>query len=103
LSVRIRAGSGGGAQSKIRDPGFRRRHGVRFWHQQSASVHLTINEGALEVKNGEKMYRVNVAGDLTLDGVRRGVSPDAEVVAGGTLKLNDELKRGYFILGCRQD
>jgi hypothetical protein len=90
---------------------------------------LTINEGALEVKNGEKMYRVNVAGDLTLDGVRRGVSPDAEVVAGedtqraqdsfsllqpeyrlkfayvagGTLKLNDELKRGYFILGCRQD
>lgn len=80
-------------------------------------------------KTGENMYRVNVAGDLTLHGITRGTGLDAQVVvgeetirsqgsfslmqsdyglkvasvAGGTLKLKDELKCGYFILGRRQD
>jgi polyisoprenoid-binding protein YceI len=80
-------------------------------------------------KTGENMHRVNVAGDLTLHGITRGMGLDAQVVAGedtiraqgsfslmqsdyglkvasvagGTLKLKDELKCGYFILGRRQD
>jgi len=78
-------------------------------------------------KNGENVYRVNVAGDLTLHGVTRGLSLEAQVatgedslraqgsfalkqsefglriasIAGGTLKLRDELKFSYFILGRR--
>jgi polyisoprenoid-binding protein YceI len=80
-------------------------------------------------KIGENMYRVTVAGDLTLHGITRGLGLDAQVVtgedtlraqgsfslmqsdyglkvasvAGGTLKLKEELKGGYFILGRRQD
>ena len=80
-------------------------------------------------KTGESTYRINVAGDLTLHGITRGVSLDAQVVAGeetlraqgsfsimqsdyglkiasvagGTLKLKDELKCAYFILGRRKD
>jgi len=80
-------------------------------------------------KTGENMYRMNVAGDLTLHGVTRGLGLDAQVVvgeetlraqgsfslmqsdyrlkiasvAGGTLRLKDELKCGYFILARRQD
>jgi polyisoprenoid-binding protein YceI len=80
-------------------------------------------------KTGENMHRVNVAGDLTLHGITRGMGLDAQVVAGedtiraqgsfslmqsdyglkvasvagGTLKLKDELKCGYFILGRRQN
>ena len=80
-------------------------------------------------KTSENMYRVNVAGDLTLHGITRGMGLDAQVVAGedtlraqgsfsvmqsdyglkvasiagGTLKLKDELKCGYFILARRQD
>jgi len=79
-------------------------------------------------KTGESMYRINVAGDLTLHGVTRGVGLEAQVVtgedairaqgsfslmqsdyrlkiasvAGGTLKLKDELRCAYFILGRRQ-
>jgi len=81
------------------------------------------------VKTGENMYRVNIAGDLALHGITRGLSLEAQVVAGadtlraqgsfilmqsdyglkiasvagGTLKLKDELKFSYFILGRRQD
>lgn len=80
-------------------------------------------------KTGENTYRVNVGGDLTLHGITRGMSLDAQVVAGedtlraqgsfsltqsdyglkiasiagGTLKLKDELRFSYFILGRRQD
>ncbi|MGH9743213.1 MAG: YceI family protein [Candidatus Acidiferrum sp.] len=80
-------------------------------------------------KTGESTYRVGVSGDLTLHGVTRGVGLDAQVVAGedtfraqgsfsilqsdyrlkiasvagGTLKLKDELKCAYFILGRRKD
>ncbi|GAC1673844.1 MAG: hypothetical protein PVS2B2_07490 [Candidatus Acidiferrum sp.] len=80
-------------------------------------------------KTGENMFRVNVAGDLTLHGVTRGMGLDSQIVAGedtiraqgsfslmqseyglriasvagGTLKLRDELKCGYFILARRQD
>jgi polyisoprenoid-binding protein YceI len=79
-------------------------------------------------KTGENMYRVNVSGDLTLHGITRGMGVDAQVVvgedtlraqgsfsllqsdfglkiasvAGGTLKLKDELKSGFFVLGRRQ-
>jgi polyisoprenoid-binding protein YceI len=81
------------------------------------------------VKTGENMYRVNIAGDLTLHGATRGMGLESQVVvgadtlraqgsftlmqsdyglkiasvAGGTLKLKDELKFSYFILGRRQD
>jgi polyisoprenoid-binding protein YceI len=81
------------------------------------------------VKAGENQFRVNIAGDLTLHGTTRGLMLDAQVVAGedtlraqgaftisqsdfglkiasvagGTLKLKDELKFSYFILGRRQD
>lgn len=80
-------------------------------------------------KTGESMYRVNVAGDLTLHGATRGMGLEAQVVAGedtlraqgsftlmqsdyglriasvagGTLKLKDELKFSYFIIGRRQN
>jgi polyisoprenoid-binding protein YceI len=79
-------------------------------------------------KTGENMYRVNVSGDLTLHGITRGMGLDAQVVvgedtlraqgafsilqsdfglkiasvAGGTLKLKDELKSAFFVLGRRQ-
>jgi polyisoprenoid-binding protein YceI len=80
-------------------------------------------------KIGENVYRVSVVGDLTLHGVTRGMGLDAQVmagedtvraqgsfslrqsdfalkiasVAGGTLKLRDELRCGYFILGRRKE
>ena len=80
-------------------------------------------------KASENVYRVNVAGDLMLHGVTRGVSLDAQVVtgedsvraqgsfalkqsefglkiasiAGGTLKLRDELRFSYFIISRRRD
>jgi polyisoprenoid-binding protein YceI len=80
-------------------------------------------------KTGENVFRVNVNGDLMLHGITRGVGLDAQVVAGedtlraqgsftimqsdfglriasvagGTLKLKDELRCAYFILGRRQD
>jgi polyisoprenoid-binding protein YceI len=85
----------------------------------------SVNVSAL--KTGENMYRINVLGDLALHGITRGVSLDAQVmagedtlraqgsfsivqsdfglqiasVAGGTLKLKDELKFSYFILARR--
>lgn len=76
------------------------------------------------------MFRVNLNGDLTLHGITRGVGLQAQVVAGedrlqaqgsffrmqsdmgglriasvagGTLKLKDELRCAYFILSRRQD
>ena len=78
-------------------------------------------------KTGENMYRVGVSGDLTLHGITRGLSLEAQVVvgedtlkaqgsfslrqpdfglkiasiAGGSLKLKDELKCGYFMVGRR--
>ncbi|MGB9470849.1 MAG: YceI family protein [Candidatus Acidiferrum sp.] len=80
-------------------------------------------------KISENMYRVKVQGDLTLHGITRGVALDPQVivgedtiraqgsfsiaqsdfglkiafVAGGTLKLKDELKFAYFILARRSD
>jgi polyisoprenoid-binding protein YceI len=79
------------------------------------------------IKTAENMYRVNVLGDLALHGITRGVALEAQVVvgeeslraqgsftinqldfglkiasvAGGTLKIKDELKFAYFILGRR--
>jgi polyisoprenoid-binding protein YceI len=79
-------------------------------------------------KTGENMYRVTVTGDLTLHGTTRGLGLDAQVVtgddtlraqggfainqldyglriasvAGGTLKLRDELKFSYFIIARRK-
>jgi polyisoprenoid-binding protein YceI len=80
-------------------------------------------------KMGENMFRVTMNGDLTLHGVTRGMTLESQVVpgedtlraqgsftlmqtdyrlkiasiAGGTLKLKDELKCSYFILGRRQE
>jgi polyisoprenoid-binding protein YceI len=74
------------------------------------------------------MYRVNVSGDLIPHGITRGMALDAQLVvgedtlrvqssfsllqsdfgrkiasvAGGTLKLKDELKSAFFLLGRRQ-
>jgi polyisoprenoid-binding protein YceI len=80
-------------------------------------------------KTGENVFQVNLNGDLTLHGITRGVGLQAQVVAvedrlqaqgsfilmqsdyglriasvaGSTLKLKDELRGAYFILGRRQD
>jgi polyisoprenoid-binding protein YceI len=80
-------------------------------------------------KTAENTYRLNVAGDLTLHGITRGMGFEAQLmagedtlraqgsfslmqfdyglkvasIAGGTLKLKDELKCGYFILGRRKN
>jgi polyisoprenoid-binding protein YceI len=80
-------------------------------------------------KTSENMFRVNVTGELTLHGITRGVGLDAQVVtgedtlraqgyfslmqsdfglkiasvAGGTLRLKDELKFAYFIVARRRD
>jgi polyisoprenoid-binding protein YceI len=79
--------------------------------------------------SAENMYRINVAGDLTLHGTTPGMGLDAQVVvgdetsraqgaftvlqpdyglkiasvAGGTLKLKDELKCAYLIVARRRD
>jgi polyisoprenoid-binding protein YceI len=78
-------------------------------------------------KNGEHIYRID--GDLTLHGITHDMALDAQIlasehllraqgsfslmqsdyklkiasVAGGTLKVKDELKCAYFIVGRRQD
>jgi len=80
-------------------------------------------------KVGENMYRLSVKGDLTLHGITRGVPLESQVmvgddsfraqgsfaisqldfglkiasVAGGTLKIKDELKFVYFLLGRRRE
>ena len=80
-------------------------------------------------KTVENVFRLNVDGDVTLHGITRGVSLESQVVtgeeslraqgsfslmqsefglkiasiAGGSLKLRDELKFSYFILGRRHD
>jgi polyisoprenoid-binding protein YceI len=77
---------------------------------------------------GENMYRVNIAGEVLLHGITRGLGLDSQVVvgedsiraqgtftlmqtdfglkiasvAGGTLKLKDEIKFAYFLIGRRQ-
>jgi polyisoprenoid-binding protein YceI len=77
----------------------------------------------------ENTHKVSVAGDLTLHGITRGMGVDAQVVAGedavraqgsfsitqvdyglkvasiagGTLKLRDELKFVFYIIGRRKD
>jgi polyisoprenoid-binding protein YceI len=79
-------------------------------------------------KSGENTYRINTVGDLTLHGITRGMGLDAQVVigeetlraqgsfsllqsdfglkiasvAGGALKLKDELKCAYFLMGRRK-
>jgi polyisoprenoid-binding protein YceI len=84
---------------------------------------------ASAAKTSENMFRVNVTGELTLHGITRGVGLDAQVVtgedtlraqgyfslmqsdfglkiasvAGGTLRLKDELKFAYFIVARRRD
>jgi polyisoprenoid-binding protein YceI len=81
------------------------------------------------LKTGENMYRLNFMGDLALHGITRGFGFDAQVVigedtlraqgsfsitqtdfglkiasvAGGTLKIKDELKFAYFILARRNE
>jgi polyisoprenoid-binding protein YceI len=80
-------------------------------------------------KTAENRYRMNIFGDLTLHGITRGTGLDSQVmagedtlraqgsfslmqseyglkiasIAGGTLKLRDELKFAYFLVGRRQD
>jgi polyisoprenoid-binding protein YceI len=79
-------------------------------------------------KTAENMFRLNLTGEPTLHGVNRGIGLDANVVigedalraqgsfsllqsdygisaasvAGGSIKLKDELKFSYFILARRQ-
>jgi len=93
--------------------------------QYPKAQYRSSNVSAL--KTAENMYRVNVKGDLALHGITRGVGLEAQVVvgeetlraqgsfainqsdfelkiasvAGGTLKIKDELKFAYFILGRR--
>jgi polyisoprenoid-binding protein YceI len=93
--------------------------------QYPKAQYRSSNVSAL--KTAENMYRVTVKGDLALHGITRGVGLEAQVVvgeetlraqgslainqsdfelkiasvAGGTLKIKDELKFAYFILGRR--
>ena len=79
-------------------------------------------------KLADNLYQANIAGELSLHGVTRGLGLDAQVavgddnvraqgtfslsqsdyglkiasVAGGTLKLKDELKFAYFLICRRQ-
>lgn len=105
---------------------------VMFDEVLEKAIYPTVKYNSSRVtasKTGENVYRVNVVGDLTLHGVTRGVSLEAQVatgeetlraqgsfaltqsdfglkiasIAGGTLKLRDELKFSYFILGRRHD
>ena len=97
----------------------------RSHYQKGGGTSLNV----IMSKISENMYRVKVMGDLTLHGITRGVALDPQVVvgedtiraqgsfsitqsdfglkiasvAGGTLKLKDELKFAYFILGRRSD
>lgn len=98
--------------------------------QKSVYPRIEYNSSRVSAsKTGENVFRVNVNGDLTLHGITRGVGLEAQVVAGedtlraqgsftllqsdyglriasiagGTLKLKDELRCAYFILGRRQD
>ena len=87
------------------------------------------SSNATVLKTAENMSRVTVTGELTLHGITRGLSLDAQLVtgedtlraqgsfslmqsdfglkiasvAGGTLRLKDELKFAYFIVARRKD
>jgi polyisoprenoid-binding protein YceI len=87
------------------------------------STHVSASKAA------ESTFRVNIRGDLTFHGITRGVGLDSQIVAGedslraqgsftlmqsdyglkiasianGTLKLKDELKFAYFLIGRRKD
>jgi polyisoprenoid-binding protein YceI len=105
---------------------------VMFDEVLEKNIYPRIEYKSLRVtasKTGENMYKVSVVGDLMLHGITRGMGLDAQVmagedtiraqgsfslmqfdyglklasIAGGTLKLKDELKCGYFILGRRKD
>lgn len=105
---------------------------VMFDEVLEKSVFPTVEYKSSQIgvtKTAENMYRVNVTGNLTLHGITRGVGLEAQVVAGedtlkaqgsfslrqsdydlkiasvagGTLKLKDELKCVYFIIARRQD
>jgi polyisoprenoid-binding protein YceI len=107
-------------------------HRVMFDEVLEKAIYPTVEYNSLRVtssKSSENVYRVNVEGDLTLHGVRRGLNLEGQVVtgedslrvqgsfalkqsdfgltiasiAGGTLKLRDEVKFSYFILGRRLD
>jgi polyisoprenoid-binding protein YceI len=95
----------------------------RYPEARYESTRVNISGG------GEGICRADVAGDLTLHGVTRGVSLDSQVVvgedtlraqgsfslmqpdyglkiaavAGGTLKLREELKCHFFIIANRKD
>ena len=81
------------------------------------------------LETGANMYRITMRGDVSLHGITRGLSFDSQVVAGqdtlraqgsfsllqsdfglriasvagGTLKLKDELKFGFFLVARRKD
>jgi polyisoprenoid-binding protein YceI len=105
---------------------------VMFDEVLEKTTYPTVEYNSSRVTNtkmNENVYRVNVVGDLMLHGLTRGVTLDAQVVtgedsvraqgsfaimqsqfglkiasiAGGTLKLRDELRFSYFIIGRRRD
>jgi polyisoprenoid-binding protein YceI len=105
---------------------------VMFDEVVEKAIYPTVEYNGSRVtssKTSENVYRVNVVGDLMLHGLTRPVTLDAQVVtgedsvraqgsfsimqsqfglkiasiAGGTLKLRDELRFSYFIIGRRRD
>jgi polyisoprenoid-binding protein YceI len=105
---------------------------VMFDEVLEKAIYPTVEYSSSKVtssKTSENVYRVNVAGDLMLHGLTRPVTLDAQVVtgedsvraqgsfaimqsqfglkiasiAGGTLKLRDELRFSYFIIVRRRD
>jgi hypothetical protein len=55
---------------------------MRFWRKPFIRASRTKGRAPPALKTGENMNRVNVAGDLTLNGITRGMGLDAQVVAG---------------------
>ena len=95
----------------------------RFPQVEFSSTHVNA------IKTATSTYKMNVMGDLSLHGITRGMRLESQVmvgedtlkahgsfsirqsdyglkiasVAGGTLKLKDELKCAYFIVARRRD
>ena len=95
----------------------------RYPQVEFSSTHVNA------IKTATSTYKMNVMGDLTLHGITRGMRLESQVmvgedtlkaqgsfsvlqsdyglkiasVAGGTLKLKDELKCAYFIVARRRD
>jgi hypothetical protein len=78
---------------------------------QKASVLVTVNAGSLEITDevsssgSREIGRVmrHLRGQSSFSILQSDFGLRVATVAGGALKLKDELKCGYFVLGRRQN